>query len=225
MRHILTRPASFLLTAILLAGCAGTQPIQYQGLASASQLATNRKDETGHLPFAYTAPDTDWHTYNNALLDPVAIYEGPDQQFGDTSAADKKELAAYMQTAFAKVLKAKYGLTRTPAPGTLRIHLTLTGVETSTPVLSTLTKLAPAGLVINTVQSARDKQASFTGSVTYAAEIYDSVSGRLLRAYVSKQYPFAENVAASFGTLDASKSGIRKGADLLVDQLHEKPPE
>jgi len=101
----------------------------------------------------------------------------------------------------------------------LRVRATLTGVETSTPVISTLTKIVPIGLVVNSVQSVRDKQAAFTGSVSYAVEVYDSTSGKLLRAYVAKQYPFAENVSASFGTLDASRSGIRSGADELVVQL------
>jgi uncharacterized protein DUF3313 len=50
------------------------------------------------------------------------------------------------------------------------------------------------------MHSARDKQAIFSGSVSYAVEIYDSASNRLLCAYVAKQYPWAENLFASFGT-------------------------
>ena len=111
------------------------------------------------------------------------------------------------------------GGTSTPGSTTLRIHLTLTGIETNTPVLSSLTKIAPVNLVINVVQTARDKQAIFTGSVSYAVEIYDSASNQLLRAYVSKQYPFAENLFASFGTSDASRAGIRNGAKDLMAQL------
>jgi hypothetical protein len=42
------------------------------------------------------------------------------------------------------------------------------------------------------MHSARDKQAIFSGSVSYAVEIYDSASNRLLCAYVAKQYPWAE---------------------------------
>ena len=75
------------------------------------------------------------------------------------------------------------------------------------------------GAIINVVQTARDKQAVFTGSVSYAVEIYDSASNQLLRAYVTKQYPFAENLFASFGTSAASKAGIRNGAKALVAQF------
>ena len=93
------------------------------------------------------------------------------------------------------------------------------GLEGSTPVISTVSKIVPVGLLLNTVQTARDKQAAFTGSVTFAVEVFDSSSGRLMRAYISKQYPWAMNVATSFGALDAAKSGIRKGADELAVQL------
>ena len=97
--------------------------------------------------------------------------------------------------------------------------MTLTGAETSTSVLSPLTKILPAGLVLNTVNTARDKQAPFTGSVSFAVEIYDGTSNRLLRSYVEKQYPAAMNVAASFGALGAAKTGIDKGADDLLAKL------
>jgi Protein of unknown function (DUF3313) len=203
----------------LLAGCATTQPVAYKGLASASGLAPNPQKD-GHVPFRYSGDDSDWSKDTSVILDPVAVYSGPDQQFGNTSEADKTILVDYMQRQFAQALKTKYALATAPGPNTLRIHVTLTGVETTTRGLSPLTKIAPVGLVINSVKTALDKQAWFTGSVSYAVEIEDSASNRLLRAYVSKQYPAAENVAASFGTLDASKAGIRNGAQALLKQLH-----
>ncbi len=125
-----------------------------------------------------------------------------------------------MQAQLGVALRGKYALANAPGPNTLRVHVTLTGAEASTPVLSTVSKIAPGGVLVNGVQSVRDKQAAFTGSISYAVEIYDSASGRLLRAYVSKQYPFAENVLASFGTLDASRAGIRNGSQDLLAQLH-----
>jgi hypothetical protein len=45
-------------------------------------------------------------------------------------------------------------------------------------------------------------------------------SNRLLRAYVAKEYPAAENVLASFGSLGASKTGIDKGATALLKELN-----
>jgi hypothetical protein len=56
--------------------------------------------------------------------------------------------------------------------------------------------------------------------VSYAVEIYDSTSNQLLRAYLAKQYPFAENLFASFGTSAASRAGIGNGAKDLAAQLN-----
>jgi Protein of unknown function (DUF3313) len=216
-------PKDFLalvLCSAALAGCATTHPVNYQGLASASQLAPNPQDKHGHVPYLYSAADRDSHKYNAVIVDPVIVYSGSDQQFGGTSDANKAELAAYMQKEFAEELKPKFTLVTEPGPTTLRIHVTLTGVETSTPVLCSLTKIAPINMIVNVVQTARDKQAIFTGSVSYAVEIYDSASNELLHAYVAKQYPFAENLFASFGTSAASRAGIRNGAKDLAAQLN-----
>ncbi len=211
--------ACLVLCCGILMACAGTHPVNhYQDLASVSKLTSNDGDDSGHIPFRYSAGNS-WSGFTGVVLDPVAIYVGADHQFGDTSEADRTTLAAYMQTQFADALQARYALSPAPGPGVLRVHLTLAGIQTSTPVMSTLSKVAPIGLVVNSVQSVRDKQASFTGSVSYAVEIYDGGSNELLLAYIAKQYPLAENIATSFGPLDASRAGVRAGARALLAQL------
>jgi hypothetical protein len=135
------------------------------------------------------------------------------------SAADRQQLAEYMQMQFGLALGQKYVLTTDAAPDTLRIRLTLTGASGSVPVLSTVKQILPVGAVLGTLKSAADKPSRTLGSVTYAVEIYDSQSNRLLRAFVAKQYPAAENIPASLGTLSAAETGIKKGAGALLTQL------
>jgi hypothetical protein len=86
-------------------------------------------------------------------------------------------------------------------------------------VLSTFSHLDLAGNLYNGVQAVRGREGMISGSVTYAVEIYDAPSNRLLSAFVTKQYPGAMNIVASFGSLAAAKTGIDKGADVLVDDL------
>ena len=62
-------------------------------------------------------------------------------------------------------------------------------------------------------------EGTMTGSVFYVVEIFDAPSGRLLSAYVSKQYPSPYDIKASVGALAAAQAGIDKGADALVAQL------
>ena len=204
---------------ILLAGCASLPPAPHESLPSSMQLQPNPNDKDGRLPYVFDIPGIEWRHYTSVMIDPVTIYQGTDSQFGSTTEADRDAIADYMQDQFTDVLKGQYTIVGVAAPDTLRIHFTLTGIATNTPVLATLTKVAPIGLVINTVKNILDLPAVLTGSVSYAIDIYDGTSGRLLRAFVARQYPGAENVAASFGALGAAKAGVRDGAQSLLAQL------
>jgi hypothetical protein len=208
-----------LLCVVGMAGCATTTPVQYRSLDSTSQLAPNPQDQNGHVPFYYSSPDAQLARYTQVMLDTVTIYGGEDQQFGTLSAADRQQLAEYMQMQFSQTLGQKYVLTSMAGPDTLRIHLTLTGASASIPVLSTVKQIVPVGAVLGTLRSAADKPSRSLGSVTYAVEIYDSQSDRLLRSFVTKQYPAAENISASLGELSAAETGIKKGAKALLTQL------
>ncbi|MHC1481338.1 DUF3313 domain-containing protein [Frateuria aurantia] len=205
----------------LLAGCAAP-PVLYQGLASSPWLRPNPQDAHGHLPFYYAAAGTRWASYDAVMLDPVVIYPGTDQQFGHLDASDREVLARCMQQAFAKVLARSYRLTSRPGPHVLRIHLTLTGAATTVPVLATVKQLVPVGAVLGTLKSVADKPSRMMGSVTYAVEIYGGADERLLKAFIARQYPAAENVPASLGDLAAAETGIRKGAESLPLQLQDQ---
>jgi hypothetical protein len=210
-----------LLTGALCASmvaCGSAEPVAYSGIASSSQLVPNKQDDSARIPYRYSTP-VDWQTYNRIIIDPVALYAGSDHQFGDMSDADKVELTNYMRSRYTETLGSRFTRAADPAPNTLRLKLTLTGAATNTPVLATLSRLDLAGGLYNGVQAVRGREGTFTGSVSYAVEIYDAPSGRLLGAFVAKQYPGALNIGASIGSLAAAKTGIDKGADSLVEYL------
>ncbi|WP_421991898.1 DUF3313 domain-containing protein [Roseococcus sp.] len=208
------------LTAVCagLTACGTAEPVAYSAIASSAQLAPNTQGDAARIPFRYSAA-SDLRSYNRAIIEPVAIYRGPDHQFGDLSESDKAALAAYMQAQFAERLRTRFAIASDPAPNTLRVRLTLTGAATSTPVLAPLSRVDLAGGIYNGVQSLRGGEGTLTGAVIYAVEIYDAPSNRLLRAFVSKQYPNALNIMASMGSLAAARAGIEKGADALIAQL------
>jgi hypothetical protein len=208
-----------MLCIVGMTGCMATKPVQYRNLDSTTQLTTNAQAQDKHIPFYYSAPDAQLARYTQVMLDTVAVYNGEDQQFGKLNATERQQLAGYMQMQFGQTLGQKYVLTSVAGPDTLRIHLTLTGASASVPVLSTVKQIMPVGAVLGTLKSAADKPSRTLGSVTYAVEIYDSQSNRLLRAFVAKQYPAAENIPASLGALTAAEIGINKGAKTLLTQL------
>lgn len=216
-RFIPLRWAPLLVLAMLTA-CASPQPTPYAGVASSPLMRPNLTDDGRYTPYRLSK-SVDWTRYDSVIVDPVVIYRGADQQFEDVSEADKEVLAGDMRRQFAGTLKSRFKLTSVPSPGTLRLRLTLTGAKTTTRGISTLTRFDLAGGPYNVVQAVRGREGSFTGSVSYAVELLDSSNDELLGAYVTKQYPNAWNLGATFGTLDAARVGMSKGAEDLLAQL------
>jgi hypothetical protein len=220
MRKALSAPfLTVLIAGLTLAGCASTQPTAYTGLASASQLRANPDDTSGRIPYRIPTR-TDWHPYTSAIVAPVVVYQGADAQFEDISDEEKATLARYMKDQFSQALKKRFDIVDSPGVHTVLVKVTLTGAKTTTRFLSTATRFDLVGAPYNIVQSIRGKEGSFTGSVSYAVEIFDATSLSLLDAYVTKQYPNALNISASLGKMDASMTGVQKGAQQLAERLN-----
>lgn len=205
-------------TCTFLAGCASPKPVAYKGITSSSYLTPNTRDKSEKVPYSYETSGN-WQDYTNIIVDQVAIYRGPDNQFEEISEDDKLSLAHYMYAQFTGKLSARFNIVSSPGPNTLRLKLTLTGITKTTPVLGTVSRFDLMGALYNGVQSLRGGEGSFTGSVIYAAEIYDASKSKLLSAYIVKQYPNSLNIGASIGALAAARTGIEKGAEMMVEQL------
>jgi Protein of unknown function (DUF3313). len=211
--------AAVVAACVALGACASTPPVRYAGLESSSQLQSNTNDRSGRVPYDYSS-HVDWSRYSNAVVEPVVIYRGQDAQFGKVSEQNKQELANYMRAQFSEALGSRFNLVNRPGERTVRVQLTLTGATTTKQFIGTVTKFDFVGGPYNIIQSVRGKEGALSGSVSYAVEIYDASTDRLLSAYVAKEYPNAMNVKATLGALGASKVGIKKGAQDLLARLN-----
>jgi hypothetical protein len=106
-----------LAIGMMLAGCGGSEPVRYSGVATTTDLAPNDRDDAEPVPYRTVAP-VDFRAYEKAILDPIVIYRGPDRQFGDLSEKDKMALAKYMQEQFTRRLGKRFVLVDTPGPKT-----------------------------------------------------------------------------------------------------------
>ncbi|NVL42538.1 DUF3313 domain-containing protein [Pseudomonas syringae pv. actinidiae] len=199
------------IPAVFLAGCSSQGPHPYTGIGSSSQLRLNQQEDAYRIPYRYQV-SVDWRQYHKVMLEPVTIYKGADGQFSGMDARDKMTLAKTMTGEFSEALSERFQLASAPSAETLRIRITLTGAETTTPGLSTFSRFDIGMGSYNLVQSMRDREGTFTGSVTYAVEIFDASTSRLLEAYVTKQYPTVYDISSTFGSLTAAKTGIANGA-------------
>lgn len=217
-RVIRMRTAGAITLLMALTACTSARPNAYSGLSSSGQLQPVEAGRSDKVPFQY-APRVNWRRYYKATIDPVAIYDGPDAQFGKIPPNEQAELADYMEAQFREKLGSAFEMVEKPDRNTLRIHLTLTGASPTKAVLGTFSRFDLAGGPYNAFQGIRGKEGTLTGSVIYAVEIYEGGSDKLLLSQITKQFPNALNIGASFGAMAAAKVGIRKGADELVEQL------
>lgn len=213
-----SKAGMLVLLMMAVAGCASQEPFPYAGIESAREMRPNKDATSDRVPFAYKTR-VDWSSFTNVMLEPVNLYSGADEQFADVTSEDKRDLANYMTVKFSEALGTRFRFVSRPVPHTLRIRLTLTGVETTTPVLATFSRFDIGMGSYNLVQAARDRKGTFSGSVSYVVEIYDASTLRLLESYVSRQYPEVYDIRSTFGRFTAAKSGISRGATSLVDTL------
>lgn len=210
------------MTALIMASALAGVPVSahsFADLDSSSLLTANAKDTTGHLPYTYHAPGADLSSYRGVIVDDVAVYSGSDAEFDKLSTSERQELASDLDVAMRAALRTKYATATAPGVSVLRLHITLLGASSGAPVLGLMSQLQPVGAAVGALDQVRDKKKRSLGSVTYAVEVYDSSTQRLLRSFIAYEYPSAEDVRASIGKLNSAKAGIKKGAEALPSQI------
>jgi hypothetical protein len=218
--NLMVVPAALLASTAFLGACSSDEPPPVQTTATRSVPMAESSDVAGHVGMVYRAPNVNARQFTRFIIEPVEIYRGPDAQFGSATEQQKQEMARFMQSELVRAMGTR--VTTTPGPNVARVKLTLAGLEANTPVAATASRILPVGLVANVVQSARGEPGSFTGSVTYLAEVTDSMTNQPIIVAVQKRSPDAMDIGATFSSTDAQKSAITSVADAFrrkVDEL------
>lgn len=185
-------------------------------LRSAGQLQ-HGKGET----WTYVKPGLSLSAYTSVIVDPTAVYRGPDAQFENIAADDRTKFATMLTDALRGELGGAIALAPKAGPGVLRIRMTLLGAEKTTGGVSTASHVMPVGLATNAVKSFAGKRGSMTGSVLIAIEITDAQSGELLAAAVRRVAPDALDIPATLSTSDTVKAIARDLAKRVRERLQK----
>lgn len=212
-------PTLLLASAAFLGACASNEPAPVQTQATRSVPMAEASDVAGRVGMVYRAPNVNARQYTRFIVEPVQIYRAADAKFDDATEQQKQRMAAFMQSELVRALGDK--VTTTPGPNVARVKLTLAGLESNTPVAATASRVLPVGLVANVVQSARGEPGSFTGSVTYAAEVVDSMTGKPIVVAVQKRSPDAMDIGATFSSEDAQRAAITGVAEAFRKRVDE----
>lgn len=208
--RIMGVPAAVLASAAFLGACSTEEPT-VRTTATRDVPMTESSNVAGRTGMIYRAPNVNMAQYTKFIVDPVQIYRGADADYGGATEQQIQQMAAFMRSEVVRTLGTR--VTNTPGPGVARIKLTLAGLEGNVPVAATASRILPVGLVANVVQSARDEPGSFTGSVTYVAEVLDAQTNQRLIAGAQKRSPDAMDIGATFSSEDAQKAAITSLAE------------
>ncbi len=164
--HTLGAIVLFALALSPVAGCRpGDQPPATESsgfLSDYSQLQPGRADQA-HL--IYIDPQADFSSYQNVIIDPVAIWQGEGSSFSGVSPDELESLARDLRASMRRELAHEFQVLDRPAAGTLRIRIALVEVK----------------------RGGASSGADFVGSVAIELEILDAVSGERLIAVVDSR--------------------------------------
>ncbi len=149
-----------------LAGCGpGDQPRATESsgfLSDYSQLQPGRADQA-HL--IYINPQADFSSYQNVIIDPVAVWQGEGSSFSGVSPDELESLARDLRASMRRELAHEFQVLDRPAAGTLQIRIALVEVK----------------------RGGASSGDDFVGSVAIELEILDAVSGERLIAVVDSR--------------------------------------
>lgn len=215
-----TLAACSVLGAALLTGCAGgnggNPP---SALASSQELKPNASIAGA---WVYRNPHANFAEYHAVLFDDVAVYQGPEANFGSASAAERQHYAQLVGEEMRRLIGERYRLVSQPGPGVVRIRPVLIGVRGTVGGVATMTRVIPMGMAINTMRGIAGSGGTMTGGIELAVEVLDSESNELLGGAVRQFAPGAFDIEATLSTDKTVKAAGAAAGRALRDAMERE---
>ena len=187
-------------------------------LPSASRMA---QDKPGTESWTYSQPASVFTKYRTVIVDPTAVYQGPDSQFEGIDPADRSSYAATITDELRQEISKSFPVPPAVQPDTLRLRVTILGATKTKGGIATATRVTPMGFGLSALKSALGKGGSFTGSILYAVELYDARTNELLLAAVRRRTPDPLDVPATISQSETVKAVAREFADGARKRLEQ----
>ena len=224
MKTKLLNAVILIAAGLLIAGCASTpKAVKYSDLPEAQKLQADPRFPHSQV---FIKEGVNFKQYSKFMIDPVEIFRGSGAKWSGVDEDTKQEIARFLRAEFVRVLQS-YGIVDKPGPGVLRLKFTLVDMQLTKPLLAAASHLSPAGFALNLGKGATGSKGSFMGSVIYAGDLRDSVSGDLCAAFLTTQTPNAMDFTAMVTPADAARKAITDSAEkfkLTVDRAHGIAP-
>jgi Protein of unknown function (DUF3313) len=214
------------LAALVLAvpASASAQTKDHAPVAMKSS-AKMTQDKAQSESWTYFKPQADFTKYRSVIIDPTAVYSGPDAQFDGIEPTDRDRYAALLTDSLRSEVLKSFPANGFGAAQTLRIRVTLLGATKTKGGIATATRATTAGLALSAFKSIRGKPGALTGSLLLAVEAVDGETGEVLVAAVRRRNPDALDIPATLSTTDTVKAVARDFADNVRKRLEAAMPK
>lgn len=179
------------------------------------------QDKPGTESWTYSQPASVFTKYRTVIVDPTAVYQGPDAQFEGIDPADRSSYAATITDELRQEISKSFPVPPAVQPDTLRLRVTILGATKTKGGIATATRVTPMGFGLSALKSALGKGGSFTGSILYAVELYDARTNELLLAAVRRRTPDPLDVPATISQSETVKAVAREFADGARKRLEQ----
>jgi hypothetical protein len=205
------------LAAMPIAALIGVAPASAQtkdhapvALKSSSKMT---QDKANSENWTYVQPREVFSKYRTVIVEPTAVYQGPDAQFDGIDSADRSKAASVVTAELRQELAKTFPSPATAQADTLRMQVTMLGATKTKGGIATATRVTPVGFGLSALKSALGKPGTFTGSVLFAVELHDARTGELLLAAVRRRTPDPLDVPATLSQEETIKAVAREFAD------------
>ena len=212
----LALPAIVLLVAV--PANAQTRDRAPVSLPSSSRMM---QDKPGAESWTYAQPQSVFLKYRTVIVDPTAVYHGPDAQFDGIDPADRSKYADLITQELRSEIAKTFPAPARPQADTMRLRVTILGAQRTRGGLATATRVTPVGFATSALKSALGKKGTLTGSILYAVEVFDARTNELLIAAVRRRTPDPLDVPATLSTTDTVKAVARDFANSARRRLED----
>lgn len=177
----------FLISTLLLAGCAAQQLTSYETSGFLSNYSNFRPGGEGQPNLVYLNPDRQIKSYDKVLIDHVVVFFNPESEHKGVDPAQLTELAQYFHQALVGALQNRYTIVDKPGKGVLRIRTAITDVEPGSPVGGAATTIIPVGATVSLIKKSTTGSNMAVGRASMEIELVDSLSGVRLAAAIDRR--------------------------------------
>ena len=177
----------FLMSTILLAGCAAQQLRSYETSGFLNNYANFKPGEEDQPNLVYLNPGRDLRPYNKLLIEHVVVYFNPESENKGIDPVQLTELTRYFHQALVDALKDGYVIVERPGEGVLRIRTAITDIEPGKPVGGAVSTVVPVGAVVSVIKKSTTGSNMAVGRASIEIELVDSLSGVRMAAAIDRR--------------------------------------